>query len=218
MIKVKHIESWGVKHAIRGMRNPMNSWSRSDSETERTFILGEKDLELMKTLYMSGTEHRKYLRQIFVSMDIIAPLYWWKQFDTYKIGITSNSCSTMHTIMQKPFEAKDFSFEKTAKTVPEEYISELIELLNDHRNVYLNYDEYIEIGVIDRTLSRKNIFDALIQILPASYNQLRTVSMNYENVINIIRQRTTHKLDEWKDFVRALKSLPYIQLLTEREE
>ncbi len=218
MIKIKSMDYWGVKHAIRGMRNPMNSWDKSDSETERTFILGEKDLELMKMLYTSGTEHRKYLRQIFVSMDIIAPLYWWKQFDTYKIGITSNSCSTMHTIMQKPFEAKDFSFEKTAKIIAEVYISKLIELLNDHIEVYQNYDKYIEIGFIDRTLSRKDIFDSLIQILPASYNQLRTVTMNYENVVNIINQRTNHKLDEWKDFVRVLKSLPYIQLLTEREE
>lgn len=225
MIKVEHVETWGFAHAIRGMRNPMNSWEKSDSKyiefdiCPKFFKVGENDLELMKQLYQAGAEHRKYLRQIFVSMDIVAPLYWWKQMDTYKVGVVSNSCSTMHTIMAKPFDVSDFSLEKAYNTtISEEYFSELIDVLNDHRDAYLNFEKYRQDGKLGEGFTKKDIFDSLIQILPSSYNQKRTITMNYENVFNIIHQREHHKLDEWKEFVSVLKELPYIKKIGGMEE
>ena len=209
MIQVENTETWGIEHAIRGMRNPLNSWDRSDSRWEvllrsgRTFVLGENDKKLMQRLFAAGTEHRKYLRQIMVSMDITAPFYFWKEFDTYKVGTTANSCSTMHKITAKEFSRDDFSHEH----LNEEGLKLLdttIEFLNQNREEYLQADK-------NNPAARKEIWWQLIQSLPTSYNQKRTVTMNYENVFNMIKQRTGHKLDEWNQYVEILKDLPYIK-------
>ena len=222
MIKVENIEVWGFEHAIRGMRNPLNSWSKSDShscnwemsescdecgkldadntgvcESDRQFYcIGKNDLDLMKRLFKAGAEHRKYLRQIFVSMDITAPLYLWKEMDTYKIGTVSNSCSTMHKIGAKEFTVEDFSHEHLTDGAMDA-LSDLIDELNLQRNYWLDTKD-------------KCYWWGMIQLLPSSYNQRRTITMDYENVFNIIRQRTGHKLDEWNEFVKILKTLPYV--------
>lgn len=212
MIKVEHIDTWGFEHAIRGMRNPMNSWDYSDSEYEpanfcdHTFIVGDNDLSLMKRLYKASVRgdnhaHRKYLRQIFVSMDITAPLYWWKEFDTYKVGTVANSCSTMHKIAAKEFELDDFSTDHL-EDFSWNRLSDLIGHLNICREKYLETKD-------------KKWWWQLIQLLPSSYNQKRTITMNYENVVTIINQRTNHKLDEWNDFCEILKGLPYIEDILE---
>lgn len=204
MIKVENIETWGFNHAIRGMRNPMNSWSKSDSgygidgEDENVFIVGENDLDLMQRLYKAGPEHRKYLRQIFVSMDITAPLYFWKEADKYQIGVTTNSCSTMHKIHAKEFVLDDFSHEHL-KPMAEKCLIETIKTLNAYRVAYHVADE-----------DKKDAWWQMIQLLPSSYNQRRTITMNYEVAANMIRQRTNHKLDEWREFVEVLKKLPYM--------
>lgn len=211
MIKVENIEVWGFKHAIRGMRNPMNSWDKSDSVNcheygedcdfcERNYskcakyYIGENDLDLMQRLFNAGTEHRKYLRQIFVSMDVVAPLYWWKEFDTYKVGTVANSCSTMHKIAAKEFTVDDFSYEHLFSLGT---LRMVIDDLNDNRAMYLS-------------TKNKDYWWQMIQLLPSSYNQRRTVTMNYENVFSIIKQRSGHKLDEWNEFVKILKTLPYV--------
>jgi hypothetical protein len=205
MIKVEKTEVWGFEHAIRGMRNPKNSWDRSDSYFEDTidvnskaYSIGENDLRLMRQLYKGGSEHRKYLRQIFVSMDITAPLYWWKEFDTYKVGTTADSCSTMHKIHAKEFELDDFSHEHLI-TRSEKILLELVDLLNAYRN------DFVQIS------QDKKVWWQLIQLLPSSYNQKRTVTFTYENVVSMIRQRSGHKLDEWRNFVEILKDLPYVR-------
>ena len=228
MIKVEKTEVWGFEHAIRGMRNPKNSWAKSDSGVKciakqefkepasiYEFVIGEKDLSLMRQLYKGGSEHRKYLRQIFVSMDITAPLYWWKEFDTYKVGTTVDSCSTMHKIAAKEFELHDFSWEHLFKEsdeemTPEYYATEgymfsplsgleiLRDILNACRQKYLETKD-------------KKWWWQLIQLLPSSYNQKRTVTFTYENVVSMIRQRSGHKLDEWRNFVEILKDLPYVR-------
>lgn len=201
MIKVENIDVFNFEGAIRGMRNPMNSWDKSDSyhETFGHYIIGKNDLNLMRTLYNAGSEHRKYLRQIFVSMDITAPLYWWKEFDTYKIGTTADSCSTMHKIHAKEFELDDFSHEHL-KPYAEHCLIETIKVLNDYRMAY-------HVALDDK----KEAWWNMIQLLPSSYNQKRTVTMNYENVVTMIRQRSGHKLDEWREFVEILKDLPYVK-------
>ena len=199
MIKVENIETWGFEHAIRGMRNPMNSWDKSDTVRWALDLdpeIGPNDLDLMRRLYNAGSEHRKYLRQIFVSMDITAPLYWWKEFDTYKIGTVANSCSTMHKIHAKPFELSDFSHEHmNEKSL---YVLEIIvAYLNGVRNAFLETKD-------------KTYWWQLIQLLPSSYNQRRTVTMSYENIMTMINQRSYHKLDEWRFFVDILRNLPYV--------
>lgn len=242
MIKVENIDVWGFEHAIRGMRNPMNSWDKSDSfvckeenaaicpaactrfpncpvflENEELFVIGHNDLDLMRRLYKGGSEHRKYLRQICVSMDITAPLYWLKEFDTYKVGTTVNSCSTMHKIHAKEFELDDFSHDHL---VPDgiRLLEHIIEALNYARDVYLNFDKYYKDGeLVSEVTCKKDVWWHMIQLLPSSYNQRRTVTMNYENVVNMIHQRTGHKLDEWNEFVEVLKDLPYIKEITENE-
>ena len=211
MIKVENVDVWGFEHAIRGMRNPMNSWDKSDSkfdvqtywDEENTLeaehydaIIGMSDLDLMRRLYKAGTEHRKYLRQISVSMDITAPLYWWKEFDTYKVGTTSNSCSTMHKIAEKEFELDDFSYEQLSGNSVS-VLNDLIDWLNFERREY-------------RRTKSKAYWWQMIQLLPSSYNQKRTITMNYENVANIIHQRKCHKLDEWVEFCQELEKLPYV--------
>lgn len=200
MIKIENVEYWGFKHAIRGMRNPMNSWEKSDSEfyyQARAALVGKNDLDLMKRLYKAGTEHRKFMRQISVSMDVTAPLYWWKEFDTYKIGTVSNSCSTMHKIHAKPFELDDFSHEHVAS-----WNLNVLKYVIGHLNV--DRENYL-------ATKDKDHWWQLIQMLPSSYNQRRTITMNYENVATIINQRSGHKLDEWNQMVEELKKLPYIK-------
>ncbi len=213
MIKVEKVDVWGIDHAIRGMRNPLDSWAKSDSRyatefDEATianvkkgdFFLGENDLDLMKRLYKAGSEHRKYLRQIFVSMDITAPLYWWKEFDTYKVGTTANSCSTMHKIHSRALTLEDFSTEHLTE-YSKQALKRYLGVIDMYSAEYNNSKE-------------KNDWWQIIQLLPSSYNQKRTVTMNYENVITMIKQRTGHKLDEWNDFVEILKNLPYIYEIT----
>lgn len=197
MIEITHLDMWGLDHAVMGMRNPLNSWDKSDSHyTFGSYIVGENDLKLMKRLYRAGSEHRKYLRQIFVSIGINAPLYWWKEFDTYKVGTAANSCSTMHTIHCKEFELDDFSHEHLNDEC-ENRLYDVILTLNDCR------DKYLE-------TRNKSYWWQMIQLLPSSYNQKRTVSMNYENAVNMILQRSGHKLDEWNKFTNVLKELPYL--------
>lgn len=214
MIRVENVDVWGFEHAIRGMRNPLNSWDKSDSEYDysydgdplmKNFELGSNDIDLMKRLYRAGTEHRKYLRQIFVSMDITAPLYWWKEFDTYKVGTVANSCSTMHKIAAKEFELDDFSHEHLLDTGVW-LLNKNIELLNKWRSVYVKGNPVYPKG-------DKTIWWQMIQSLPTSYNQKRTVTFNYENVFSIIRQRSGHKLDEWDEFISVLTKLPYVESL-----
>ena len=201
MIRVDDVNVWGFNHAMRGMRNPMNSWDRSDTIFDLeggVFRMGDADQQLthILTVFRAGTEHRKYMRQIFVSMDITAPLYWWKEFDTYKVGTTANSCSTMHKIAAKEFTDDDFSLEHLEGDA-NFCAGVVIETLNDYRKKYLNTKD-------------KRYWWCLIQLLPSSYNQKRTVTMDYENAASMIRQRTGHKLDEWHDFVKVLSDLPYM--------
>lgn len=218
MIQVENIETMNFAAAIRGMRNPMNSWAKSDSEEDVgrcdyciykgdswcsdrafcpvTFVAGPADLGLMRRLVAAGPEHRKFMRQIFVSMDITAPLYWWKEFDTYKVGTTANSCSTMHKLTAKRFTLEDFS---TDHIEPEctHVITTVIAALNEMRDEYLKTND-------------KGLWYTMVQLLPSSYNQRRTVTMTYENAFNIIQQRSGHKLQEWLDFVNVLLGLPYM--------
>ena len=203
MILVDNVEVFNFEGAIRGMRNPMNSWDKSDSEymlanfCDAGYRVGDNDLDLMNRLYKAGPEHRKYLRQIVVSLDITAPLYWWKEFDTYKVGTVANSCSTMHKIAAKEFELDDFSHEHLSNNSIK-VLNHTIKCMNDYREEFLK----------DK---KKHNWWQLIQLLPSSYNQKRTVTMNYENVVTMIKQRTGHKLDEWNDFVKILRDLPYIE-------
>lgn len=215
---------------IQGMRNPMNSWEKSDStfieEDEYYDILGNSgpavgeenrselgpdDLSLMQHLSNAGTEHRKYMRMMPVYVRITAPLYWWKEFDTYKVGTVANSCSTMHKIAAKEFTLEDFSYEhldiRTRKI-----LEETIKVLNDYRNIYINYnpDDF----EIKGCPSKKDLWWQLIQLLPSSYNQTRNVMLNYEVLANIYRQRKNHKLDEWREFCKWIESLPYSELIT----
>lgn len=211
MIKVELGEVWGWNHALRGMRNPMNSWDRADSDIERGFI-GKNDADLMRRLYNGGAVHRKYLRQVFVSADITAPLYWWKEYDTYKVGTTANSCSTMHKLTAKPFELDDFSTDhledpSTARSL----MNKTIEVLNLLRKVYLE-------GNIVYEKHSKKIWYEMIQLLPSSYNQKRTVTFSYENAVTMIEQRTGHKLDEWNEFVAQLKTLPFMDILLNQDQ
>jgi len=235
MIKVEQMDTWGFEHAVRGMRNPRNSWDKSDSfwcdygsncydecdpvcerctfhktDDDKTrfadwnikepyYVIGKNDLELMRKLIKAGQSHRKFLRQIFISMDITAPLYWWKEFDTYKVGTVANSCSSMHHIHEKKFTFDDFSCEHLGANEMN-VLKCIVSMLNINRNDYLAKED-------------KNNWWQIIQLLPSSYNQKRTVTMSYENVFNIIEQRTGHKLDEWRMFIEVLKGLPYMNEL-----
>lgn len=194
MIEISKVEWFNIEGAIRGVRNPMNSWAKSDSKGNE---IGPNDLDLCKRLIRAGTEHRKFLRQIFVSLDINAPLYWYKEFDTYKIGTVANSCSTMHKIHSKEFTLSDFSTEHlNSNSIA--HLQVTINLLNSYRDSY-------------NTTKSKDDWWQIIQLLPTSYNQLRTITMNYENILNILHQRSHHKLDEWKVLCNELRNLPYIK-------
>ena len=198
MITIERVSVMNLENAIRGARNPMNSWGRMDSsyDADGNYILGENDLDLAKRLAHAGSDHRKFLRQIFVSVDVTAPLYWWKEFDTYKVGTVANSCSTMHKIHSKAFERDDFSHDR----LDEGGLSMLdatIEYLESERQKFVE----------DKT--NRQSWHNMIQMLPSSYNQMRTVSLNYENLINIYYARKSHKLAEWHTFCDWISSLPY---------
>lgn len=202
MLKAERISVMNLENAVRGARNPMNSWNRSDSyyDEKGNYILGENDLSLCSRLAKSGTDHRKYLRQIFVSMDITAPLYWWKEFDTYKVGTVANSCSTMHKIHSKPFEMDDFSHDRMDSS-SKEMLKTIINFLEAERQKFVANTE-------DRTP-----WHNMIQLLPTSYNQMRTVTLNYEVLINIYYARRHHKLAEWHTLCTAIEALPYAKEL-----
>ena len=202
MIKIDKVNVMNFENAIRGARNPMNSWDRMDSSYDENgnFVFGENDLSLATRLRKAGTaDHRKYLRQIFVSVDITAPMYWWKEYDTYKIATVANSTSTMHKIHSKPFELDDFSHEHLTK-YGLETLKELIKALENFRLWYKDGND------------KKDWYN-IIQLLPSSYNQLRTCTFNYETLINIYKSRKNHKLDEWKEFCKWIETLPYAKEL-----
>lgn len=213
MIKFENTEVFNFEGAIRGMRNPLNSWDKSDSylDDRAGFFIGENDLNLAQRLIKAGSDHRKFLRQIFVSVDITAPLYWWKEFDTYKVATVSNSCSTMHKIHAKEFTLDDFSLESFAIDGEGAFsyrnvVRIIIEALNWYRN------EYIETK--DKTVWRN-----MIQLLPSSYNQKRTLTLNYETLRNIYGSRRNHKLAEWSvGFMGWIDSLPYAEELIKYEK
>lgn len=212
MILVEEMETYGWEAAIRGMRNPLNSWAKSDSgfnmETDE-FEVGENDKNLMFRLAHGGPVHGKFLRMIGVSMDITAPLFWWKEFDTYKVGTVRNSCSTMHKIMAKPFETSDFSMEHieiSNDVTSINYLRTIISYLNYLRNNYLYYKD------IDKETAQ-SLWRLLIEALPSSYNQKATVTMNYEVLRNIYFSRKNHKLYEWNEFIKQIEQLPHFDLI-----
>ena len=197
MIQLERMSVMNLENAIRGARNPHNSWDRMDSayDGEGNYILGENDRELGNRLAKAGTDHRKFIRQIFISVDITAPLYWWKEFDTYKVGTVANSTSTMHRIHSKEFSIEDFSCDQmTEDTLA--FMGQVITYLEQVRKKYIE------------TKDKKYWYD-LIQLLPSSYNQMRTVTMNYENAANMYYARRNHKLEEWHVFCRWVEKLPY---------
>lgn len=258
MLKIENVEVVGWEHSIRGMRNPKNSWAKTDSypavdcgkcgKIEREgicrkedrdctgfecFELGPNDLKLMTTLRNAGTDHRKFMRMITVYVDITAPLYWWKEFDTYKVGTVANSCSTMHKLTEKPFSKDDFSHEHLCKVKdelmtefndfidlenkihnsPYRALDDVIEELNQWRDFYLCYKKRSDAD----PKKVKKIWWQMIQLLPSSYNQRRTVMLNYEVLANIYKSRRNHKLDEWHTFCDWIESLPYSELITGKE-
>ena len=205
MIKIENIDVYGWEAAIRGARNPMNSWDRMDSGYNNgEFEIGENDYKLLKNLTIAGPEHRKWNRMITVTMDITAPLYWWKEYDTYKVGTVANSCSTMHKIQAKEFTLDDFSHEHLEE-YPKWLLSEVISELNENREDF------------NRTKD-KDYWWQMIQLLPTSYNQKRTVHLNYEVLGTIYHQRRHHKLDEWVEFCDTIKTLPYSEFITREFE
>lgn len=228
MLKLENTEVLGWEAAIRGMRNPMNSWEKSDSSFEDVFEdtenfhdyyiksveIGPNDLDLMTRLRNAGTDHRKFMRMITVYVDITGPLYWWKEFDTYKVGTVANSCSTMHKIAEKEFTLEDFSTEHLLDEpfpVTDEYVetyidcmTDVIKALNCARRMFLETKD-------------KKYWWQMIQLLPSSYNQRRTVMLNYEVLANIYKSRKNHKLDEWHTFCDWIESLPYSELITGKE-
>ena len=233
MIKIEHTDVYGFEAAIRGMRNPLNSWDKSDSQEldcdlyecedcqfehlceeryPRTYEVGENDLALMRKLAHAGDDHGKFARFINVTADITAPLYLWSEFDTYKVGTVANSCSKMHKLMDKPFEVSDFSWEKVLAFDNDGYIEEQLNIFNDLRDAYLRFDEYYANGALHKNVkSKKDVWYALIQLLPSSYNQKRTVQLNYQVLNRIYHARKNHKLDEWHVFCDWIESLPYFK-------
>lgn len=205
MIKIENTDVCGWESAIRGMRNPMNSWDKSDSKWDGFgdadgFTIGDNDLDLMKRLAKGGAVHAKYRRMITVYVDITAPLYWWKEFDTYKVGTVANSCSTMHKIHSKKLTLDDFSHEHLLSGSMFQ-LHRTVDLLNEAR------EEYLE-------TKNKIYWLQMIQLLPSSYNQKRTIMLNYEVLVGMYRDRKNHKLDEWHTFCDWIKSLPYSELIT----
>ena len=205
MLSVKNISVMNFENAIRGARNPMNSWARMDSyyDENHNFVFGPNDLDLAKRLCRAGSDHRKFIRQIFVSVDITAPIYWWKEYDTYKIGTVANSTSTMHKIHSKEFTAEDFSGENLTEKSKEMF------------DMYIAHLEAIRQSYIaeEDSVKKKQLWYDLIKLLPSSYNQMRTCSLNYEVLSNIYYARRNHKLEEWHVLCRWIESLPYAKEL-----
>ena len=201
MIKLERTSVMNLENAMRGARNPLNSWGRSDSQYNENgeYILGPNDLDLAQRLRRAGSDHRKFLRQVFVSVDITAPLYWWKEYDTYKVATVANSTSTMHKITSKPFDMDDFSHDHMSESA-EKFMQSIV---NELENMRLRYLE---------TKDKAHWYD-IIQMLPSSYNQMRTCSLNYETLINIYYARKDHKLAEWHTFCDWIGSLPYAEQL-----
>lgn len=206
MIKITRTSVMNMENAIRGARNPMNSWNRMDSyyDEEGHFILGENDLQLAKRLARAGSDHRKFVRQIFVSVDLEAPLYWWKEYDTYKVATVANSTSTMHKIAAKPFSLDDFSHEEMNEAALH-CLKQTIDTLEQLRQEYLQTKD-------------KTVWYSMIQLLPSSYHQLRTCTFNYETLINIYHARKHHKLQEWHAVCEWIEQLPYAKELIVMEE
>ena len=198
MLKVERDVVMNLENAIRGARNPLNSWARMDSayDANGNYILGANDLDLARRLARAGSDHRKYLRQIFVSVDITAPLYWWKEFDTYKVGTVANSCSTMHKIHAKAFDRDDFSNDRLDEGGLAALDAVIAYLESERQKFIANKED-------------RQSWHNMIQMLPSSYNQMRTVTLNYENLINIYYARRTHKLAEWHTLCDWILSLPY---------
>ena len=252
MIKIENVEVMGWEHAIRGMRNPMNSWEKSDSGTcesflancdpegdgcdkcpyewdtpecdaldyQKDFIIGPNDHQLMINLAHGGPVHAKYRRMITVYLDITAPLYWWKEFDTYKVGTVANSCSTMHKIHAKKFEFGDFSIEHMCDRSFKHFMTD-VEELNFWRDIYLNGGMVDNCDGISCRVYKPHEKDAwwqMIQLLPTSYNQKRTVMLSYEVLTNMHDSREFHKLDEWREFCKWIKTLPYSELIIGEKE
>ena len=211
MIKIENIDVYGFEAAIRGARNPMNSWDRMDSGYNNgKFEIGENDYDLLRRLTIAGPEHRKWNRMVTATMDITAPLYWWKEYDTYKVGTVANSCSTMHKIQAKEFTLDDFSYEHLLDNSLDALV-DVIDILNYHREAFNTYeDEYAH--------DKKDYWWQMIQLLPSSYNQKRTVHLNYEVLGTIYHQRRHHKLDEWHVFCDTIKTLPYSEFITREFE
>lgn len=224
MIKIEKTEVSGWEAAIRGMRNPLNSWDKSDSEpcwsptapgggcfncenkhtpncNANQYIVGQNDLDLMKRLVKSGSDHSKFMRMLVVTVDVTAPFYWWKEYDTYKVGTVANSCSTMHKLTAKEFTMNDFSFEDCDQWTKDNVCRCIIDALNMHRNKYLATKD-------------KEIWRQMVQLLPSSYNQKRTLLLNYAVLRNIYHSRKNHKLTEWHTFCAWVESLPYSELIT----
>ena len=245
MLKIENWEVLGWEHAIRGMRNPMNSWEKSDSnffdDSEghvcnicqghgpmSLIEIGPNDYALMKNLRNAGTDHRKFMRMITVYLDITAPLYWWKEFDTYKVGTVANSCSTMHKIHAKEFDVNDFSHEHIEELDSDEYnmsydwLLRTVDILNYYRKKYNAASEKLKRDITDaerkHVLAQQKLFwRQMIQLLPTSYNQKRTVMLNYEVLADIYKSRRNHKLDEWLTFCDWIEELPYSELITGKE-
>ena len=226
MIKLEHTvlsSSEQMQFIIEGMRNPMNSWDKSDSHTCRQdgsfcmecehknyYCLGENDQSLMQKLSYAGTDHRKFMRMMPVFVRITAPLYWWKEFDTYKVGTVANSCSTMHKIQEKEFTTDDFSCEHLDIRT-KALLEVTIKILNDYRKLYIEYNK--DDFEIKGCQSKKDIWWKMIQLLPSSYNQTRNVMLNYEVLANMHHSRKNHKLDEWREFCKWIENLPYSDLI-----
>lgn len=216
MIKIEKTKVVGWEHAIRGMRNPMNSWDKSDShfgymypdDYEPQMMIGTNDLDLMKQLVKAGTDHRKFMRMIVVYADITAPIYWWKELDTYKVGTVANSCSTMHKIHSKPIELSDFSIDDFEFTNADD----TVEFATDAFGRVISALEFLRQEFIET--KDKKYWRFLIQLLPESYNQKRTVMLNYEVLANMYHSRKAHKLDEWREFCKWVETLPYSELIT----
>ena len=205
MIKIERASVMNIDGAIRGARNPLNSWAKSDSYYDENgmFVLGENDISLAGRLCRAGSDHRKFIRQILVCCDVTAPLYWWKEYDTYKVATVANSTSTMHKIHSKQFELTDFSCDKLTEDSLKEF------------EKYIEYLETVRIKYIE-TKDKKYWYD-MIQLLPSSYNQMRTLTFNYETLTNIYFARKDHKLDEWHVFCDFIRTLPYADLMITRE-
>lgn len=207
MIKIENTEVCNWRAAIRGMRNPKNSWHLMDTDfSQDPPAIGPNDLKLMKQLVKAGSDHSKFMRMITVSMDITAPLFYWKEFDTYKVGTVRNSCSTMHKIHAKEFVPEDFSIEHLLPEPSLRVFNKVIEALNVARNCFLEIQEAV---------TKRNWWYNLIQLLPSSYNQRATITLNYAVLRNMYHARKSHKLDEWRQFCKWVETLPYSELITE---